>query len=187
MGDKDQDIIRDFSMGRGDAFRLLYEKYASALRYFAAKYIDDDAVIDDIVQDAFVALWEQRADFTIENAVKAFLYKIVKNSSLNLLRHQGVKNRYAEAMAQEEDVDSFLDNILESEIFELLLTVFDELPPACREIYRLSLDGKKHEEIAEELHITVNTVKKQKNNANHYMRERLKHILIFLIFISNLS
>ncbi|MEG2556798.1 MAG: RNA polymerase sigma-70 factor, partial [Odoribacter sp.] len=185
--DKDQDIIRDFSMGRGDAFRLLYEKYASALRYFASKYIDDDAVIDDIVQDAFVALWEQRADFTIENAVKAFLYKIVKNSSLNLLRHQGVKNRYAEAMAQEEDVDSFLDNILESEIFELLLTVFDELPPACREIYRLSLDGKKHEEIAEELHITVNTVKKQKNNANHYMRERLKHILIFLIFISNLS
>ena len=45
----------------------------------------------------------------------------------------------------------------------------------------MSLEGKKHEEIAEILQITVNTVKKHKNNANHYMRERLKHILSLLV------
>ena len=65
--------------------------------------------------------------------------------------------------------------------FQFLLGVFNELPPACREVYRLSLEGKKHEEIAEILQITVNTVKKHKNNANHYMRERLKHILSLLV------
>ena len=109
------------------------------------------------------------------------MYKAVKNSCLNTIRHQGLKDRYAEVALHEEELESFWDHILETELFELLLGVFNELPPACREVYRLSLEGKKHEEIAEILQITVNTVKKHKNNANHYMRERLKHILSLLV------
>lgn len=176
-------IIREFAGGQEKAFRFLYEKYTPALRYFAAKYVDDDAVIDDIVQDVFVSLWERRTDFETENALKSFLYTSVRNCCLNMIRHQGVKTRYAEVVYREEPKESFLDHILEAEIFELLSEVFNELPPACREVYRLSLEGKKHEEIAEELKITINTVKKHKNNANHYMRERLKHILVFLMSI----
>lgn len=41
------------------AFRYLYDKYASTLRYFSAKYVDDDATIEDVVQDAFLNLWEK--------------------------------------------------------------------------------------------------------------------------------
>lgn len=176
-------IIREFAGGQEKAFRFIYEKHTPALRYFAAKYVDDDAVIDDIVQDVFVSLWEKRTDFESENALKSFLYTSVRNNCLNMIRHQGVKNRYAEVVYREEPKESFLDHILEAEIFELLSEVFNELPPACREVYRLSLEGKKHEEIAEELKITVNTVKKHKNNANHYMRERLKYILMFLMSV----
>ena len=172
MGSINEHIIRDFSVGQEKAFRILYEKYAPALRYFAAKYVEEGEVIDDIVQDVFVCLWEKRVDF---------MYKAVKNSCLNTIRHQGVKDRYAEVALHEEELESFWDHILETELFELLLGVFNELPPACREVYRLSLEGKKHEEIAEILQITVNTVKKHKNNANHYMRERLKHILSLLV------
>ena len=161
MGSINEHIIRDFSVGQEKAFRILYEKYAPALRYFAAKYVGEEEVIDDIVQDVFVCLWEK--------------------SCLNTIRHQGVKDRYAEVALHEEELESFWDHILETELFELLLGVFNELPPACREVYRLSLEGKKHEEIAEILQITVNTVKKHKNNANHYMRERLKHILSLLV------
>ena len=169
MGSINEHIIRDFSVGQEKAFRILYEKYAPALRYFAAKYVEEGEVIDDIVQDVFVCLWEKRVDFKTEETIKAFLYKAVKNSCLNTIRHQGVKDRYAEVALHEEELES------------LLLGVFNELPPACREVYRLSLEGKKHEEIAEILQITVNTVKKHKNNANHYMRERLKHSLSLLV------
>lgn len=179
----EEHIILEFTCGQEKAFRFLYERYAPALRYFAAKYIEDSAAIDDIVQDAFVSLWERHTDFETENALKSFLYTTVKNNCLNVIRHRGVQNRYTEVMYQEEPKESFLDRILEAEIFKLLLEVFNELPPACREVYRLSLEGKKHEEIAEELKISINTVKKHKNNANHYMRERLKHILVFLLSI----
>lgn len=181
-----EDIIVRFAAGQESAFRTLYEKYVPALRYFAAKYMEDDAVIDDVVQDVFVCLWEKRADFSTENSLKSFLYTSVKNSCLNMIRHRGVKDRYVEVSLREEQQEFFLEHILEAEMFELLLSVFNELPPACREVYRLSLEGKTHEEIAGQLQITVNTVKKHKNNANHYMRERLKHVLSFLCFIQGI-
>lgn len=183
LGIDTEDIIQKFADGQEKAFRVLYEKYTPALRYFAAKYVDREAMVDDAVQDVFVSLWEKRKDFKTENSLKSFLYTSVKNCCLNLIRHRKVQDRYTEVVLQEEQQESFLNNILEAEIFELLLNVFNELPPACREVYRLSLEGKKHEEIAQELQITVNTVKKHKNNANHYMRKRLKHILLFVFSI----
>ena len=163
------------------AFRYLYDKYAATLRYFSAKYVDDDATIEDIVQDAFLNLWEKRNEFKTESTIKAYLYKIVRSFSVDTIRRRNIANRYAEKIVLEkEDQEFFLENIVESEVFLMIQTVFNELPPSCREVYELSLHGKSHEEISQLLDISINTVKKHKNNANHYMRERLKHILCLL-------
>ena len=164
------------------AFRYLYDKYASTLRYFSAKYVDDDATIEDVVQDAFLNLWEKRNEFKTESTIKAYLYKIVRSFSVDTIRRRNIANRYAEKIVfEKEDQEFFLENIVESEVFQMIQTVFDELSPSCREVYQLSLHGKSHEEISQLLDISINTVKKHKNNANHYMRERLKHVLsIFL-------
>ena len=157
------------------AFRYLYDKYASTLRYFSAKYVDDDATIEDVVQDAFLNLWEKRNEFKTESTIKAYLYKIVRSFSVDTIRRRNIANRYAEKIV--------LENIVESEVFQMIQTVFNELSPSCREVYQLSLHGKSHEEISQLLDISVNTVKKHKNNANHYMRARLKHVLSFLLYI----
>ncbi|MDY5489462.1 MAG: RNA polymerase sigma-70 factor [Butyricimonas virosa] len=167
------------------AFRYLYDKYASTLRYFSAKYVDDDATIEDVVQDAFLNLWEKRNEFKTESTIKAYLYKIVRSFSVDTIRRRNIANRYAEKIVLEkEDQEFFLENIVESEVFQMIQTVFNELSPSCREVYQLSLHGKSHEEISQLLDISVNTVKKHKNNANHYMRERLKHVLSLLLSLS---
>ena len=166
------------------AFRYLYDKYASTLRYFSAKYVDDDATIEDVVQDAFLNLWEKRNEFKTESTIKAYLYKIVRSFSVDTIRRRNIANRYAEKIVLEkEDQEFFLENIVESEVFQMIQTVFNELSPSCREVYQLSLHGKSHEEIPQLLDISINTVKKHKNNANHYMRERLKHVLSILLYI----
>ena len=166
------------------AFRYLYDKYASTLRYFSAKYVDDDATIEDVVQDAFLNLWEKRNEFKTESTIKAYLYKIVRSFSVDTIRRRNIANRYAEKIVLEkEDQEFFLENIVESEVFQMIQTVFNELSPSCREVYQLSLHGKSHEEISQLLDISINTVKKHKNNANPYMRERLKHVLSFLFYI----
>ena len=119
MDTREVDIIQEFACGGEKAFRVLYDRYVIALRYFAAKYVTDEDVIEDVVQDAFVALWEKRMEFRVENAVKAYLYKAVRHDCLNLLRHRQVENKYAERMIREgDDSESFLDQILESEIFQ---------------------------------------------------------------------
>ena len=167
------------------AFRYLYDKYASTLRYFSAKYVDDDATIEDVVQDAFLNLWEKRNEFKTESTIKAYLYKIVRSFSVDTIRRRNIANRYAEKIVLEkEDQEFFLENIVESEVFQMIQTVFNELSPSCREVYQLSLHGKSHEEISQLLDISINTVKKHKNNANHYMRERLKHVLSLLLSLS---
>lgn len=177
-------IINLLSKDNDKIFRYLYNKYAATLRYFAAKYIDDDATIEDVIQDAYLNLWEKRGEFKTENAIKAYLYKIVRSFSVDTIRRRNIANRHAERIVLEKDnQEFFLENIVESEVFQLIQIVFNELSPACREVYQLSLNGKSHEEISQLLDISINTVKKHKNNANHYMREKLKHVLVFLISI----
>ena len=154
-------------------FHYLYEKYGITLRYFAIKYINDQDIISDIIQDAFVRLWEKMSQFKDENEAKAFLYKVVQNSCIDLIRHEAVAQKYVQHVNSEDTEEkSFLDNILETEIFQALRIVFNELPPACKEVYQLSLEGKKHEEIAKQLHISINTVKKYKNNVLFFIQKR---------------
>lgn len=98
LGDKELDIIVDFSKGDEKAFRVLYDKYAVGLRYFATKYLNEDTMIDDVVQDAFVDLWEKR---TVSEGIccKAYLYNAVRNDCLNLMRHQQVEDKYAKRVS----------------------------------------------------------------------------------------
>lgn len=169
------DIISDFAAGKEKAFHFLYEKYNTPLRYFARRYLSDDESVSDIIQEVFVHLWEVRAIFKEEMAVKSYLYKTTKSFCLNQLRHQKVRDKYAETVLQDDSEESFLEDLLETELFSMIFKVYNEIPgEACKEVYRLSLQGLKHEEIADKMHIALNSVKKYKNRANHYMKERLK-------------
>lgn len=185
---EEREVIIRFKAGEENAFHWLYGKYAAVLRYFAAKYISDPDTVEDVVQDAFVNLWERRKGFESEVSIKSWLYKSVRNDCLNVLRHQQVHQKYSLYEQDKDHSESFLDHVFEAEVFKILLSVFNELPPACRQVYKMSLEGMKHEEIARKLNISVNTVKKHKNNANHFLQSRLKDILIYmLIFIRKLS
>lgn len=171
-------------MGKSLPLKKSMKSMFLLLRYFGNKFLPEERVIEDILQDTFVSLWENRKKFNNELAIKSFLYTGVKNRCLNNLRHEKIKQKYVEGFV-EEPSESFLENVIEAELFEMLHRIFDELPPACKEVYQLSLEGKKHEEIAKQLHISINTVKKYKNNANHYMRNRIKDFNLFLLFLNN--
>ncbi len=169
-------------------FHEIYDKYVSVMRYVGLKYVADESAVEDILQDCFVSVWERWENFQNEVVVKSFLYTLVKNRCLNFLRHQKTQKKYTKGPIDEPLEDS-MEKIIEAEIAHLLHLVFEELPPACKEVYQLSLEGKSHEEVARILDISVNTVKKYKNNANHYMRNRIKDISLILSILkfSNLK
>ena len=87
-----ENIIQDFIDGKESAFKEIYEKYVSTLRYFGNKFLSDERLIEDILQDTFVSLWENRKKFNNELAIKSFLYTGVKaNTVTTYLIETGAK------------------------------------------------------------------------------------------------
>ena len=164
-----------------DDFQRYYVRMFPELKYFTAKYIEDEAVVSDIIQDLWLKLWESEIIFSGESALKAYLYRTLHNEALNYLRTQTREQERYQAMADwYEGEPDMLNRMIESELYAMLNETFSHLSPACKKVYVESLKGKSQKEIAESLHISVNTVKKHINNANHYMREQLKKLLVLL-------
>ena len=164
-------------------FRKEYEQHFSGLLYFAMQYVTREDVASDLLQDFFVKLWEQGQSFDNEQVFLVYIYRSVRNRCLTFLRDD---KRKAARMARMEPADtdeSFLNQIIEAEVYSLINDVFAELPESSKRVYIRSLEGKSHKEIAEELKIAVNTIKKHKNNANNYLRERLKKLFMLIALL----
>lgn len=172
------------NLSEAQHFETVYKQYFAALKHFALQYISDAAVVCDLLQDLFVRIWEKGEVFENELALKAYLYRSVRNNCLTYHRNLQRKENQMAGYERQESEEAFINRIIEAEVYALINEVFEELPPATRLVYLKSLENKSHKEIARELNITINTIKKHKNNANHYLRARLEKLLAFLVYLS---
>ena len=107
----------------------------------------------------------------------------MRNASLNYLKHQGVTQKYMEYLSQTySPVDE--ESVNDEEIYRHLFKLIDELPPRCREIFLLHMEGKKNEEIAAMLQLSVETVKTQKKRAMAYIRDNLDKAVLLALAIN---
>ena len=173
-----KNIIRHINRGERKAFREVFDEYFHALSAFGYNYVPDAHAVEDMVQEAFISFWEKRKDFTHINALKSFLYTSVRNKCLNHLKHQAVKNKHEAALVYELESDhNFSSHVIEEETFNQLYAEIRDLPMAAQEIMFLALNGLKNQEIADELEISVNTVKTQKKISYSKLKERLGPIM----------
>jgi RNA polymerase sigma-70 factor (family 1) len=154
----------------------LFKEFYDRLVYFSFRLIKDKDQAKDIVQDAFVKYWYQRE--TVMNnkiAIKNFLYAAVHNASLNAIRHSKVVENYIAAQGGVEPIDQPVINaIITAEVMAGVHSAIRSLPENYRLISVMGyLDGKKNHEIADELAMSVNTVKKQKYKALELLRMKL--------------
>ena len=169
-----KNIIIHINKGNRKAFKAVFDEYFPALSAFGYKYISDQFIVEDMVQEAFISFWEKRQDFTHINALKSFLYTSVRNRCLNHIKHQTVIQKHENALIYELESDhTFTSHVIEEETFNQLFVEIRNLPPSAQEIMLLALNGLKNQEIADELNITVNTVKTQKKIAYSKLKENL--------------
>lgn len=162
-------------------FRSIFDKYYISLCMFANKYVENDALAADIVQECFVKLWQLRDDFMYVHQIKSFFYTSVRNKSLNELEHTKVMNEYAQKV-QEMSKDSFFqDKVIAEESYRILVDAIEKLPPQMKSIMQLALEGKSNPEIAETLNISGETVHSQKKIAYRKLRVYLKDYY-YLVF-----
>ena len=166
-------FIQQINTKEVGAFRVLFEHFYNYLVLYAMKRVRQREVAEDVVQEVFVAIWE---------SPKAFLYDAIQNRCLDYLKHKAVENRYlAYQLANHDDEREREYNLMREEVYRELYLSVRELPDRCREVFELHLKGKKNEEIAELLSLSVETVKTHKKNAVRFLKERMGNLFSLLV------
>ena len=174
------------------AFESLFRRYAKPLFYYAAKFVDDEAA-RDMVQDVFAKLWSDE-QISVRLSINALLFTMVRNSCLQHLEKQKVRNKYlavSKLALQEEELRYYIDektSLIEQEMEARLNQALEALPERCRLIFTMSrFRNRKNREIAEELDISVKAVEKQIARAMVLLRQELKDYLPLIIFLTKVN
>jgi len=113
--------------------------------------------------------------------ISAYLYHTVRFSCYNFIRDKKIFPEDNIDFTEHVKISSSIEEmIIEEESFRLYLKEMENLPPKCRKIFSLSLEGLMAKEIAEELDIAIETVKKQKKIARRILREKFNRLLLLL-------
>lgn len=165
------------------AFEKLFGLFYPPLLVYAKRYIEEQTVREDIVQDVFIALWEGRKKLTITTSIRSYLILAVRNHCLNYLRKEGLSRQYQE-LKKEEDAVSEENIYLLSELYDLFEKALAKLPEVYRIVFEMhSLEGKDYAEIAEKLNISVRTAKRYKSQVIETLKDELKDYLPLAFFV----
>lgn len=168
---------------KGDTvvFRKLYENFFVALCVFARRFSLEREEAEDVVQEVFCNIYDERLAFPDLNGLKSYLYSSVKNRSLNCIRDkQRRMSREAKFTDIQCESEQWFDAAIENEVYRQLNILLEELPPQCRNIFKRTLEGDTSEKIALDLGLSVETVKTQRKKAKKILRER--YILLYKSF-----
>ncbi|MEI7660898.1 MAG: RNA polymerase sigma-70 factor [Bacteroidota bacterium] len=178
--------MNDIGKFEEQTLELLFRSHYKGLCQFAMGYVKQDEVAKEIVQDAFVSLWEKRHTIDLSKAVKSYLSTTVRNKCLNHLRDHkkfSVDLLALENLSGESGYDQ-PDKLVEKEISEKIAAGIAELPEKCREIFILNrYENLRYQQIADKLRISVKTVETQMSKALQHMRLRLAEYLPLILFL----
>lgn len=181
--------------GSERAFREIYDRYHVQMYYISKKYVKDHNLAEDAVQDIFVKLWEKRHKIEDKKSLKGFLFTMLRNHLLNMLR-----DRKKEIVSITEVNSELLtggnmtdDDLIYNEYHEILEKGLSQLTDRKREIFELrTLRGHTNSEVAKKLQINIRTVKTHYYLSSKFIRTYLKEhagllgLLIVLSLIAGL-
>lgn len=180
-------------------FKEIYTLYFPKLVRFSTEYVSSREEAENIVQDVFFILWQQKSTLGELRNINAYLFKLTKNKCIDFLRHKiriGDKHSPIHEIEEKElqlkecAIDQFDEYMLSDEAIELLVDkAINSLPPKCRAIFVSSrLEGMKYQEIADQLNLSTNTISNQIAIAMRKLKAELKDYLpLFLVLITGLN
>lgn len=180
--EEEKALAAQLKTGDERALQTFYEEYFAVFVAFAHQLTGDEEEGKDVVQDVFLAYWNARREFDSLVAIRAFFYRSIRRKCLNIIRHGMVKARYAEECLAKAESDVYVEEkIVEQEMLHVIYREIGRLTPAEQQVLMLALDGKSNGEIAEELGVTLATVKSHKAKSYEILRRRLKYLRVLLM------
>jgi RNA polymerase sigma-70 factor (ECF subfamily) len=173
-------------------FDFLFRKYHRRLLLYTRKFVESESDALDIVQNIFIAVWENGKFRDSEEFVQAYLFSAVRNSCLNYLKHQKIVRKFEQDAAleiREMEVVHYHSgerSLIERENLKLISDAIDNLTEIYREVIFMSrFEGLKNYEIAEKLNIPVRTVETRIFRALSALKEKMSQKSFFILLYMN--
>ena len=170
-------------------FEKLFNTHYSNLCAYANNFLKDVDASEEVVQEILFKLWTNKESIVITTSIQSYLFRAVRNASLNVIKHIDIREDYK--LHNEYEMQNTLsteDEMIVSELDLKIRKAIDQLPMERKKVFLLSrYEGLKYKEIAEKLNISVSTVENQMVKALKFLRTELKDYLPWLIiFFSDL-
>ena len=162
--EKDKYILELFRTSPKEAFRLLFDAYHMKLCIYAVQLTDSFEMAEDIVQDFFIYFWEKKYYLKINQNLRYYLYLSVRNAAINTLQKNNMLSMEELSGLDMSIPEESIDEEEQEERNKLLLE-------KLQVVRAVIMENKKYKEAAEELHISVNTLKTHLTRALRQLRK----------------
>ena len=174
----DQLLLDALIKGEEAAFEKIYKSYFTLLRNYSASIVGDSDMAYEIIQNIFVALWENRKNLDREKSLRNYLLRSAHNNSLRYLKTQSLHLQHQENLKKEKSEEE-QENVIRHEEYpdpeQQLAVLLNELPERSRQVVLMShIENKTSADIARDLGISVRTVETILYQAMKKLRGKIK-------------
>lgn len=172
---RSEEILAALKKGEKSAFQAFFSEYYEVLVLFATGILKDVDAAEDVVQDCFVNVWENRHFEKLSNGLDRYMFHLVKNAALNDLRGTQRRELRHEKVMAEMALEN--ENGGEGKLheMEILYAAINQLPLERRRVFMMiCAEGMKYQDVADTLGVSINTVRTQMGRSMKFLREKLK-------------
>lgn len=175
------ELLLKLSEGDENAFRSIFHAWSPRINAFAFRLTGSSVMAEEIVQEVFTKLWQQRSELSRVNSFEAWLITVARNTGSDMLRriaHERIIMHELEYgatadLSEEQDEEW-------KQYHQKLYKAVADLPPQQRKVWEMSrFHGKKQQQIAEEMGISIYTVKEYIKKATATLKKNLLKIIFW--------
>jgi RNA polymerase sigma-70 factor (family 1) len=165
-------LLSDMSAGGQNAFRSIYQHYHARINAYVLGLVKSPQLAEDLLQEIFIKVWEARDQLGAVQNFGAWLFSVARNHSINALKSASRSQSALGEILKHAPQPRFDDEILARDYARFIQRVLDSLPLRTRDIYhKCKEQGRTYEEVARELGVSGNAVKRHVINSIKALRE----------------
>ncbi|GAA4298739.1 RNA polymerase sigma-70 factor [Aestuariibaculum suncheonense] len=178
-------VLKEISKKNEKVFKTFFDSHYNGLVAYANGFLFDTESSEDLVQEVFIYIWENASKLNIVTSLKSYLYAMVRNRCYNYLKSIKVTDKYK---VLEFNINLITDHVLDAApeeekmiVYHQILKIIDTLPEKMQQVVRLKfIENYSYQEIADELNVSLNTVKTQLKRAKSKITEMISLVLVLL-------
>lgn len=174
----DSELARNINAGNKNAYKELFDRYAPRVFQFSLSYLKNKSDAEELVQDVFLKIWENRESLDQSKNFKSFIFKIAVNAIYDFIRHKNIENAFSDFTKNNSEIgtNETWHSVIFEDMQQNLQKLVVQLPEQQQKIFQLSkIEGLSNDEIATRLNISKRTVENHIYRAVSFLKEHFKN------------